>query len=249
MSVSPWQIAAGLGVGAFFGVIFYVISKQFGRHKGQGFETSKLGSQATAIIATLIIMIAGSATIVALVLYKPAPQSQENFLPPEARSAIDGWERGSSLIIAELRNHLEGYETSLAGLMGCRVEDLPEATKRNPDAAKRAHRRLVNDCDQAALTKYLSQEIDPRVVNPRLRQYFPAVRVRMDDGRELSLDEATRAGREMKDAIFLAAFDAATSGRNPVDDDEVHRRLETYSQRRQAITEALEEHVAARFNN
>jgi len=55
---SLWQIAAGLGVGAFVAALFYGVVQRFGRREGEGFQTSKLGKRATAIIAVLIVVIA-----------------------------------------------------------------------------------------------------------------------------------------------------------------------------------------------
>ena len=85
MVPSLWQIAAGLGVGAFVAALFYGVVRRFGRHKGEGFETSRLDSQATAIIAVLIILIAGGATITALVMYAPHPDRSPE---PEPRQPM-----------------------------------------------------------------------------------------------------------------------------------------------------------------
>jgi len=71
MTVHFWQIASGLGVGAFIAALFYGIVNRFGRAEGQGIQTSRLGKEATAIIATLMVVISGAITIVALVIYAP----------------------------------------------------------------------------------------------------------------------------------------------------------------------------------
>jgi hypothetical protein len=69
--VQVWQVGAGLGVGAFLALIFFGIVKQFGTEPGKGIETSRLGREATAIIAVLIVLLGGAITIVGLVLYAP----------------------------------------------------------------------------------------------------------------------------------------------------------------------------------
>lgn|SRR5574337_103447 len=74
MNIQIWQIASGLGVGAFIAFLFYLVIKQYGQHSGQGFQTTRLGKEATAIIAVLIILIFGGITILALVLYAPKPK-------------------------------------------------------------------------------------------------------------------------------------------------------------------------------
>ncbi len=66
------QLAAGLGVGAFCAAIFYLISKQLGKNKGEGIQTSKIGPKLTATIYILIVVVAGGITVVALVLYAPS---------------------------------------------------------------------------------------------------------------------------------------------------------------------------------
>jgi hypothetical protein len=78
MTIHLWQIASGLGVGAFIASLFYGVIKQFGQNEGKGFRTSQLGKEATAIIAVLIIIIFGAITVLALVLYAPheAPPPQ-----------------------------------------------------------------------------------------------------------------------------------------------------------------------------
>ena len=76
-SVQFWQIASGLGVGAFLGAIFYGIVRHFGRRKGEGFETSRLTPTATAIVAILIVLLGAAITIVGLVLYQPEPSTAE----------------------------------------------------------------------------------------------------------------------------------------------------------------------------
>ena len=56
-AVVIWQIASGLGVGAFIAALFLSVIKRFGRAEGQGFQTSQLGKVATGITAVLIILI------------------------------------------------------------------------------------------------------------------------------------------------------------------------------------------------
>jgi hypothetical protein len=76
MNMQFWQIASGLGVGAFVAALFYSVVKQFGRAEGEGFQTTRIGKEATAIIAVLIVLIFGGVTVVALVLYAPQHKPQ-----------------------------------------------------------------------------------------------------------------------------------------------------------------------------
>jgi hypothetical protein len=87
-AVVIWQIASGLGVGAFIAALFLSVIKRFGHG---GFQTSKLGKEATGIIAVLIILIFGGITVLALVLYAPhsgASSAATLPIPPKGR-AVD----------------------------------------------------------------------------------------------------------------------------------------------------------------
>lgn len=95
MSIQIWQIASGLGVGAFIAFLFYLVVKQFGRRSGQGFQTARIGTEATAIIAVLIILIFGGITVVALVLYAPKPGESKS---GPSSSAIPNYEQGTPTI-------------------------------------------------------------------------------------------------------------------------------------------------------
>jgi hypothetical protein len=91
MSITLWQIASGLGVGAFIAALFFGVIKHFGRAEGKGFRTSRLGKEATGIIAVLIILIFGGITVLALVLYAPqrgASSPATLPIPPKGR-AVD----------------------------------------------------------------------------------------------------------------------------------------------------------------
>jgi hypothetical protein len=71
MQVPLWQIASGLGVGAFLAALFYFVIMQFGTKRGKGFQTAPLSATATAVIAVLIIVIFGGVTTFGLYLYAP----------------------------------------------------------------------------------------------------------------------------------------------------------------------------------
>lgn len=72
--IQVWQLAAGLGVGAFVALIFYAVVRRFGTRKGSGIETSKISPRATAMLALLIVVIAGALAVIALALYAPKPR-------------------------------------------------------------------------------------------------------------------------------------------------------------------------------
>jgi hypothetical protein len=94
-----WEVAAGLGVGAFLALVFYGIVRQFGAKKGKGIETSRLGAEATAIIAVLILLIGGAITIVGLVLY--APRAEAARIPTDPQEEPTAYSRFRSPLTRE----------------------------------------------------------------------------------------------------------------------------------------------------
>lgn len=143
---SLWQVAAGLGVGAFVAALFYGVVRHFGRRKGEGFETSKLGKEATAIIAVLIVLIAGGATITALVLYVPrdAPLSASHVLPPEALRAKEGWAAGTTVILSTWRDQASRYAELLAEQLSIPLAELKEMDASTRERARVLHLAVFN---------------------------------------------------------------------------------------------------------
>ena len=239
---SLWQVAAGLGVGAFVAALFYGVVKHFGRNKGEGFETSKLGTQATAIIAVLIVLIAGGATIVALVLYAPRDPKPTTLpaLPPDALNAKAGWERGTTIILTNWRSQTARYSEILAQKLGTTVDKLGKMDAATVEKARLLHAVVFAQLEGEAHQEYLDKDADPRTVNPALRHYFSGVVVRYPDGTHQTIEEATKAGRAMHEHYFELVRDAVIAGKDPLEDGAVNKHMDDYLTRRQAVTEALD---------
>lgn len=247
-----WQVAAGLGVGAFLAAIFYGVVRQFGRKPGEGFQTSKLGRQATAIIAVLIVILFGAITIIGLVIYAPHPGDAKPQIPiisPDAQAAAKGWEQGTTIIINGIRTFLTGYRSKLAKRLNVELSNLKSEIAKRPDHAKSEHLLVVDEYDQSAHQLYSDKEVDPRVINPKVRAHFGILLVTLPDGKRETINSATQKGRTIKEDVFAAAFDAAKAGLDPLSDRALLSILEDYLQHRQRITEAIESYLSAPTKN
>jgi hypothetical protein len=165
-------------------------------------------------------------------------------LPQAATEAKDGWEKGTTIVLEVLRDQARRYPEKLSIRLKIPQEDLGHLSTEKKEKARQAHKAIFDEFEQEAHQKFLSQGADPRVVNPRMRQYFADVRVKYSDGSTVSMDEATRSGRQMHERLFELILEAVLRGEEPLSDGAVSKQLDDYLDRRQAVTEAIEEYLA-----
>lgn len=244
-SPSLFQVAAGLGVGAFVAAVFLGVVRRFGRNRGEGFETSKLGREATAIIAVLIVLIAGAATILALVIYAPrdAQGARPKALPEDALRAKEGWARGTTIILTTWQRQIRDYPKILAALLPCPAGSIPRLSTLELERAKGLHDTVFAQLEEEAHQLLLKEDADPRMVNPALRQYFSGEPIVLADGSTHSIDEMTRSGREFHERLFRLVRDDILAGRDPLQNGAILNLMRSYLDRRQAVTEALDRAV------
>jgi hypothetical protein len=70
--IAIWQVIAGLGVGGLAVFVFWLVVRRFGQRKGEGFETSRLTTQQSFVVAILILFAFTTVTIIALVRFSPS---------------------------------------------------------------------------------------------------------------------------------------------------------------------------------
>lgn len=154
MNIEFWQLASGLGVGAFIAALFYMVVKQFGREKGKGFETSKIGREATAILAVLIILIFGGITVLALVLYSPkesvSPPSRSEPTPTALKTTIARVIDPHSIAFTTRRSNKDSFLLKIPDTWDVnqpRLVDVTTATHPSLSISINASKRFVDNVD------------------------------------------------------------------------------------------------------
>ena len=158
--------------------------------------------------------------------------------------AKDGWEKGTTVIMEALRDQASRYPEKLRAELGVSQQELGNLTDEQKKKAQHVHEAIYREFEEEGHQLFLRAHADPRVINPALRKCFSDVQVKYTDGSPVSMDEATRSGREMHRHFFDLVLEAVLKGEKPLSNETVLKQLDNYLERRQAVTEAIESQMA-----
>lgn len=189
-------------------------------------------------------LVVGAATVAALgSCAKPPVPTNRSVAPQEALDARVAWENGTKVILEMWQAEEAGYASALAVQLKCTVADLP---RQKPDAKKleAAHGEVIAQFEEQGHSKYLALNADPRLVNPKVRQYYKDVKVTLPDGTSGTVEDVTTAGRTISMTYQTALRDAALGGRDARQDTAVQRIRADYLARRKAVADAIDAYLA-----
>ena len=189
-------------------------------------------------------LVVSAMTIAALVSCAKTPPTNRSVAPQEALDARVGWENGTKVILEIWQAEEAGYASALAAKLKCKVGDLPHQRPANAEKVAAAHGEVMAQFDEQGHTKYLALGADPRLVNPKVRQYYKDLKATRPDGTSGTVEDITLSGRTISVAYVSALRAAVLSGRDPQQDAAVQKIRSDYLAGRKAVAEAIDAYLA-----
>lgn len=189
-------------------------------------------------------LVVGAMTIAALVSCAKAAPTNRSVAPQEALDARVGWENGTKVVLEIWQAEDAGYASALAGKLKCKVEDLPRLTPADAEKVAAAHGEVAAQYDEQGHEKYLALGADPRIVNPKVRQYYKDLKATRPDGTSGTVEDISLSGRTISVTYLSALKDAVLSGRDPRQDAAAQKIKSDYLAGRKAVADAIDAYLA-----